>query len=338
MRFALDERTAVQKIPSAEARTAAAGRADLFPPIEPFSHGMLGRDETHTLYWEQSGNPDGVPVVFLHGGPGAGCTPVHRRFFDPAHYRIVIFDQRGSGRSTPFAELERNTTQDLIGDLEALRTYLKIDRWTVFGGSWGSTLALAYAQAFPDRCTGLILRGIFLGTRAEIDWFIHGMGMVFPEAYRTFHGFLPPRERGNVLEAYYRRLTHPDPRIHLPAARQWSGYEASCSTLMPTNASLAYSEERTALALARIEAHYFVHGIFLPEEALLHNLDSIRQIPAAIIQGRYDMICPPRTADRLASAWPEAEYVIVPDAGHAAMEPGIRSALIAATERFKDLS
>jgi len=299
---------------------------------------MLGRDETHTLYWEQSGNPDGVPIVFLHGGPGAGCTPVHRRFFDPAHYRIVIFDQRGAGRSTPFAELERNTTQDLIGDLEALRTYLKIDRWTVFGGSWGSTLALAYAQAFPERCTGLILRGIFLGSRAEIDWFIHGMGMVFPEAYRTFHGFLPPRERGNVLEAYYRRLTHPDPRIHLPAARQWSGYEASCSTLMPTNASLAYSEERTALALARIEAHYFVHGIFLPEEALLHNLDSIRQIPAAIIQGRYDMICPPRTADRLASAWPEAEYVIVPDAGHAAMEPGIRSALIAATERFKDLS
>jgi proline iminopeptidase len=313
-----------------------ARRADIYPPIEPFASGMLEVDATHRIYWEESGNPQGRPVVFLHGGPGAGASPAHRRFFDPAAFRIVVFDQRGAGRSLPHGELAGNTTQDLIADIEALRRARGIARWIVFGGSWGSTLALAYAQAHPDRVAALVLRGIFMSRRAEIDWFLDGMRHVFPEAWRAFSGFLPPQERGDLLAAYHRRLVDPDPRVHMPAARAWSVYEGACSTLLPSPDILAsFAEDQKALGLARIEAHYFVHRCFLAEGELLARIDRIRSIPATIVQGRYDMVCPIMSADDLARAWPEASYVVVPDAGHSAMEPGIRAALVAAMERLK---
>ncbi|HYD99744.1 MAG TPA: prolyl aminopeptidase [Alphaproteobacteria bacterium] len=314
-------------------------RRDLYPPIEPHRSGRLAVDDIHTLYWEESGNPRGVPVVFLHGGPGAGASATHRRLFDPHYYRIVIFDQRGAGRSQPVGELRHNTTGHLVADLERLRGELGIERWHVFGGSWGSTLALAYAQSHPDRVRGLILRGIFLLRQAEIDWFLHGMRTVFPEAHARFVGHLPEAERGDVLEAYWRRLTDPDPAVRVAAARAWSLYEGACSTLLPSVETLNYlGEDNHALGLARLEAHYFRNGRFEPEDRLLAGLDRIRHIPAVIVQGRYDMVCPIVTADTLHRAWPEADYVVVPDAGHSAMEPGIRSALIAATERFKNVS
>jgi proline iminopeptidase len=313
-------------------------RRDLFPPIEPYASGTLAVDARHTLYWEQSGNPRGVPVVFLHGGPGAGATPTHRRFFDPASYRIIIFDQRGAGRSTPLGELADNGTAHLVRDIEALRVYFAIERWVVFGGSWGSTLALSYAIAHPARCRALILRGIFLCRQSEIDWFLYGIRQVFPEAWRTFAAPIPEGERGNLLDAYYRRLTDPNPAIHLPAARSWSVYEGACSTLLPSADTVtAFGEDRMALGLARIEAHYFRHEIVAPEHDLIRSIDRIRAIPTTIVQGRYDMVCPIVTADELARAWPEAAYAVVPDAGHSAMEPGIRAQLVATTERVKRL-
>lgn len=311
-------------------------RTDLYPPIEPHASGMLRVDARHQVYWEESGNPRGVPVVFLHGGPGAGATPAHRRFFDPNFYRIVILDQRGAGRSVPHGEIVDNTTPHLVQDIEAVRAHRGIDQWHVFGGSWGSTLALAYAETHPERVRGLILRGIFLCRKSEIDWFLYGIRNVFPEAWRAFSGFLPPEERGDLLGSYYRRLTDPDPAVHMPAARAWSVYEGACSTLLPSPETItAFGEDRMALGLARIEAHYFKHDIFLPENSLLANVDRIRRIPATIVQGRYDMVCPAVTADDLTRAWPEADYVIVPDAGHSAMEPGIRAALVTAMERLK---
>ena len=312
---------------------------DLFPRLEPYETGRLAADDRHSLYWEQSGIPQGQPVVFLHGGPGAGASPDHRRFFDPKHYRIVIFDQRGAGRSTPLGELADNTTPHLIADLERLRQSLGIARWQVFGGSWGSTLALAYAQAHPERVTSLVLRGIFLCRPQEIDWFLHGMGTFFPETWRRFVGFLGEAERDNLLASYLRRLTDPDPGVHLPAARAWSTYEGACSTLLPSPETVAaFGEDRMALGLARIEAHYFTHDIFLPENSLLDGVGRLAGIPAVIVQGRYDMVCPIATADELHAAWPEADYVVVPDAGHSAMEPGIRRALVAATEKFKGVT
>lgn len=313
-------------------------RKDLFPDIEPYESGMLPVGKPHQLYWEVSGNPTGVPVVFLHGGPGAGTTPAHRRFFDPAHYRIVLFDQRGAGRSVPHGELEDNTTPHLVADLERLRRHLGVEHWFVFGGSWGSTLALAYAESFPAQCRGLVLRGIFLCRQAEIAWFLYGMGRIFPEAWCDFVDPIPKSERGDLLRAYHRRLTDPDPGVHLPAARAWSVYEGACSTLLPSPETMAtFRADATALGLARIEAHYFVNGVFLEDRSLLSVLDRIRHLPCTIVQGRYDVVCPPATADDLARAWPEAEYVVVPDAGHSAMEPGIRAALVAATERYKRL-
>ncbi len=314
-------------------------RRDLYPEIEPFETGRLALDPVHEMYWEVSGRPDGVPALFVHGGPGAGCHPVHRRFFDPDHYRIVLYDQRGAGRSTPRAELRDNTTAHLVADMERLRRHLGIERWLVFGGSWGATLSLAYAEAHPDRCLALVLRGIFLGRAAEFDWFLHGAGRVFPEAWRAFVEFLPPAERDDLLAAYHRRLTDPDPAVHLPAARAWAAYEAACSTLLPgREAAGAAGPEEAVLPLARIEAHYFVNRIFLAEGALLDGIGRIRHLPAAIVQGRYDMVCPTATADDLHRAWPEADYVVVPDAGHSAMEPGVRAALVRATDRFRDLS
>ena len=313
-------------------------RAELFPPIEPYQSGMLRVDALHTLYWEQSGNPAGVPVLFLHGGPGAGASPAHRRFFDPAHYRIVIIDQRGAGRSRPLGEIRNNSTDLLIGDLERLRELLGIGRWHLFGGSWGSTLALAYAQAHADRCLSLILRGIFLMQRSEIDWFLYRMGTVFPEAWAAFTGFLPERERGDLLEAYWHRLNDPDSAIHMAAARAWSIYEGACSSLLPNPELIsAASEDSHALGLARIEAHYFRNNLFVPESRLLDDVGRIRHLPAVIVQGRYDIICPTITADHLHRAWPEAVYCVIPDAGHSAMEPNIRSRLVWATERFKTI-
>jgi proline iminopeptidase len=308
----------------------------LFPPIEPFASGMLDLDAPHRMHYEQSGNPKGVPVVFLHGGPGAGSSAVHRQFFDPAHYRIVVYDQRGAGRSTPLGCLEKNTTPDLVADLERLRKHLAIERWMVFGGSWGSTLALAYAEHHPERCLALVLRGIFLCRASEIDWFLYGLRTIFPEAWRTFAGFIPEAERADLLTAYHRRLVDPDPAVHMPAARSWSVYEGSCSTLLPNPALVAdFASDRVALGLARIEAHYFVNDIFLPEDSLLANARRLKDIPGVIVQGRYDIVCPAISADDLHRAWPEADYAIVPDAGHSAFEPGIRSRLVAATESFK---
>lgn len=316
----------------------ATARTDLFPPIDPYGTGFLRLDDRHAMYWEQSGNPRGVPVIFLHGGPGAGATSAHRRFFDPYHYRIVVFDQRGAGRSTPHGAIEDNTTPILVADIERLRLHLGIDRWHVFGGSWGSTLALAYAQTHPERVRSLTLRGIFLGRKPELDWFLYGIGNIFPEAWQAFAGHLPENERSDLLGNYWRRLIDPDPAIHLAAARAWSAYEGSCSTLLPSPETVqAFSEDRMALGLARIEAHYFRNNLFMAENALIDGVARIRHIPGTIVQGRYDMVCPIVSADLLAKAWPEARYHIVADAGHSAMEPGIRAQLVAAMERAKRL-
>ena len=308
----------------------------LYPPHEAYRRGRLAVDARHTLPWEESGNPKGVPAVFLHGGPGGGCSARHRQFFDPAHYRIVLFDQRGAGQSTPVGELQDNTTQHLVADIEQLRRHLGIERWIVFGGSWGSTLALAYGESYPARCLGFVLRGIFLGRQPELDWFMHGMGRFFPEAWNRFAEGLPPEERSDLLGKYYRRLTNPDPAVHLPAAHAWSTYEGACSSLAPNPELIAYfDDDAAALALARIEAHYFVHRIFLAPGSLLESVAAIRHLPCSIVQGRYDVVCPPASAFELKAAWPEAELVIVPDAGHSAWEPGITSELVAAMERMK---
>jgi proline iminopeptidase len=279
-----------------------------------------------------------VAALFLHGGPGAGATPVHRRFFDPEYWRIVIFDQRGAGRSTPLGETIDNSPDHLRDDIERLRVTLGIDKWLVFGGSWGSTLALHYAETHPDHCIGLVLRGIFLCRPEEVEWFLYGVRRVFPEAWRAFSGLLPEAERSDILGAYYRRLLDPDPRIHMPAARAWSVYEGACSTLLPNPETLAaFGEDRLALGLARIEAHFFSRHLFSGDEDLIARIGQIRRLPGIIVQGRYDMVCPIRSADELARAWPEAKYVIVPDAGHSAMEPGIREQLVLAAEQMKRL-
>jgi proline iminopeptidase len=317
---------------------ARANRIDLFPDLTPYEHGMLPLDPIHIMYWEQSGRPDGVPVLFLHGGPGAGASSAHRRFFDPEHYRIVVFDQRGAGRSAPSAELLANTTDHLVEDIETLRRHLRIDRWIVFGGSWGSSLALAYGIKYPEHCMGFVLRGVFLGRPVELDWFLSGMKKIFPEAWRAFSEFLPVEERGDLLANYYRRLIDIDPAIHLPAAAAWSRYESACSNLVPrAQGGVDMASGRAALAISRIEAHYIKNDMFFSDNFLLANIGKLRRHPAAVIQGRYDVVCPIVTADELVRNWPEAAYVIVPDAGHSAMEPGIRSALVNAMEQFKSL-
>jgi proline iminopeptidase len=314
-------------------------RGDLFPDIGPFETGYLPLSDGHVMYWEQVGNPQGKPVLFLHGGPGAGAGAVHRRFFDPNVWRVIIFDQRGSGRSRPLGELEANTTPHLVEDIETLRKFLGIERMLLFGGSWGSTLALAYAQAHPETVTGAVLRGIFLGRPCEVEWFLYGMQRVFPDAHAAFAQFLPPEERGDLLAGYLKRLIDPDPLIHSPAARSWSVYEGSCSTLLPSfEAVSAFAQDRSSIGLARIEAHYFNHDLFLPPGGLLAHMEALRNIPGEIIQGRYDMICPAQSAFELAAAWPLARLTIVPDAGHSALEPGARMALIAALDRCRNLT
>ncbi len=296
---------------------------------------MLKVDDVHTLYWEECGNPQGVPVVFLHGGPGAGASPTHRRFFDPQEWRIIIFDQRGAGRSVPLGETRNNTTELLIHDIETLRREFGVDRWHVFGGSWGSTLALAYAQTHPEVCLGLILRGIFLFQKREIDWFLYGIRNVFPEAWERFANFVPPDERHDLLTAYSRIFQGTDERRRLEACRNYTAYEVACSTLTFNLDAAQGRDDKHAIGMAIMEAHYFINNRLTPETRLLDNISRIRHIPAVIVQGRYDMVCPIVTAHELHRAWPEAEYKIIPDAGHSALEPPIRSALIEATERFK---
>ena len=259
-------------------------------------------------------------MLFVHGGPGGGCSPEHRRFFDPDFFRIVLFDQRGAGASTPVGEALSNNTVQLIADIEKLRAYLEIERWLIFGGSWGSTLGMAYGQAHPDRCSGFVLRGIFLGRQSEIDWFLYGLRTIFPEAWNRFAGMLPPAERKDLLKGYLKRLFDADARVYLPFARAWSEYEGSCSTLLP-NPELVRHFAEEALGLARMEAHYFAHQCFLAPNQLLNNLDRIRHLPASIVQARYDMVCPIVNADELARAWPSAKYTVVADAGHSVWEP-----------------
>jgi proline iminopeptidase len=309
----------------------------LYPVPEPNDSGFLEVSDLHTIYWEESGNARGKPVVFLHGGPGDGTNPAYRRFFDPAKYRIVLFDQRGCGKSTPYAEVRENTTWDLVADMERIREHLKIERWQVFGGSWGSTLALAYAQAHPERVTEMVLRGIFLVRRSELLWFYQeGASQIFPDLWEVYEAAIPPDERGDYLAAYARRLTSPDPAVHMPAARAWSAWEGSTARLLvDPDFAARFAGESRALGLARIECHYFAHGAFLDtEDQLLRDVPRIRHIPATIVQGRYDIICPARSAWDLHRAWPEAELMLVADAGHSALDPANARALVAATDRY----
>ncbi|MCL6436668.1 MAG: prolyl aminopeptidase [Leptolyngbyaceae cyanobacterium HOT.MB2.61] len=310
---------------------------ELYPPIEPYQTGTLPVSELHQIYFEVAGNPAGKPVVVLHGGPGGGSLPIYRQYFDPSRWQIVMFDQRGCGKSTPHAELQENTTWHLVADIERLRSHLNIEQWVVFGGSWGSTLALAYSQTHPGRCLGLILRGIFMLRRKELHWFYQeGASYIFPDAWENYLKPIPPEERGDLLTAYYKRLTSPDRQIRLEAARAWSVWEASTSKLLPDPTLIShFGEDQFADAFARIECHYFVNGGFLKsEDQLLRQCDRIRHLPAVIVQGRYDMVCPMITAWELHQVWTEAELVIVPDAGHSMTEPGIRSILIEATDQF----
>jgi proline iminopeptidase len=310
----------------------------LFPEIEPFNHFYLPTTGGHELYVEECGNPRGQPALFLHGGPGAGISPKHRRFFDPQHYRIALFDQRGAGKSRPHAGLEHNTTWDLVEDIERLRALLGIEKWLVFGGSWGSTLALAYAEACPEAVSHLVLRGIFLCRKSEIDWFYQaGANWIFPDLWRSYLAPIPEAERGALVPAFYRRLTSPVPAERLAAAKAWSGWEGGTIRLVPDSATFdKFTEDEMAEALARIECHYFMNGAFFrADDQLLQDAWKIRHIPGVIVHGRYDVVCPVKNAFDLAQAWPEARLEIVPDAGHAVDEPGILQALIAATESFK---
>ena len=316
---------------------ASAQRRTLYPALEPFDAGYLRVSGLHEIYYEQCGNPGGKPAVFLHGGPGGGGDTTPRRFFDPARYRIILLDQRGCGRSRPHAELCENTTGDLIADLEALRERLRIERWLVFGGSWGSTLSLLYAETHPGRVTELVLRGIFLLRPSEIAWFYQqGAGELYPDAWEPYFNFIPAAERGDLLRAYHRRLTGPDAAVALEAAKVWSVWEGSTSHLRASPATIdRFGDDRFALAFARIEAHYFVNQAFMQHpDQILRDLSPLRHIPAVIVQGRYDVVCPMRSAWDLHRAWPEAELRVVPDAGHSAFEPGIVHELITATDRF----
>ena len=311
----------------------------LYPPIQPYQRGRLRVSALHEIYFEQSGNPRGKPVVFLHGGPGGGTSPAMRRFFNPRRYRIVLFDQRGCGKSRPHASLVANTTWDLVADIEKLREHLQIRRWQVFGGSWGSTLALAYAQTHPRRVSELVLRGIFLLRRSELEWFYQdelGAASLFPDLWEKYVAPIPPRERHDMMRAYYRRLTSKNAKRRERAAYAWSIWEGATSYLRAKERDLAhFADPRVAAAFARIECHYFVHrGFMQRDDQLLRGVRKIRHIPAVIVQGRYDVICPMRSAWALHRAWPEADLQIAPDAGHSAFEPGNVRALVAATDRF----
>ena len=311
---------------------------DLYPDIDAYDSGLLAVDARHQVYYEQCGNPNGKPVVILHGGPGAGCSAKMRRFHDPKSYRIVLFDQRGSGRSTPHADLVDNTTWDLVADIEALREHLGIARWQVFGGSWGSTLALAYAQAHPSRATELVLRGIFMLRRWELEWFYQeGASRLFPDAWDNYVQAIPDVERADLISAYHRRLTSPSEATRLAAARAWSVWEASTSLLLPDQAFIdGHKDAHFALSFARIESHYFVHGGFFDvEDQLLRDAHRLHGIPGVIVHGRYDVVCPVQNAWDLHKAWPESRLQISPRSGHSAFEPENASALVEATDSFR---
>ncbi len=312
---------------------------ELYPPIEPNRAGHLRVSGLHEIYWEESGNPVGTPVVFVHGGPGGGASADDRRFFDPAAYRIVLFDQRGAGKSLPHASLEENTTWDLVADMERLRRHLGIERWVVFGGSWGSTLSLAYAERHPDRVRALILRGIFLLRPHEIRWFYQeGASFIFPDAWEEYLAPIPAAERDDLVAAYHRRLTGDDPTVRAEAARAWSRWEASTSKLRPDPRLIErFADEWMADAFARIECHYFANGgFFASPDELLDGVERIRAVPAVIVQGRYDVVCPITTAWDLHRRWPEADFQVVPDAGHSAMEMPTIDRLVTATDRFRE--
>lgn len=308
----------------------------LYPELEPRRTGFMEVPGGHSVYWEESGNPEGRPVIFLHGGPGGGTSPKHRRYFDPRKWRIFLMDQRGCGKSTPYAGIHENTTWDLVADLERLRTLVGVDRWTVFGGSWGSTLGLAYAQAHPERVTGLILRGIFLCSEWELRWFYQeGASRLFPDRFETFLEPIPQEERGDLMAAYARRLFSDDPAVNLPAARAWSRWEGSVLTLLPDAAlSASYGQDDTTLAFARLECHYFVNRAWLQPGQLIAGAAKLKGLPGIILQGRYDVVCPFQNALDLHRAWPGSELLEIPDAGHSASDPSMSRALVAATDRF----
>lgn len=308
----------------------------LYPPIEPYASGMLDVGDGHSVYWERCGTPGGTPAVFLHGGPGGGCSPRHRRLFDPAKYDVLLFDQRGCGRSTPHANLDANTTWHLVDDIERLRVMAGIESWLVFGGSWGSTLALTYAETHPDRVNALIVRGIYLLTKAEMDWYYQfGVSEMFPDKWEGFLAPIPESERGDMVSAYHRRLTGDDPAVQLAAAKAWSNWEGQTITLLPEpETSDSFDDDRFAIAFARIENRYFKHAGWLDEGQLLNDAGRLHGIPGVIVHGRYDMPCPARFAWALHKAWPEAEFHLIEGAGHAYSEPGILDRLIRATDRF----
>ena len=310
---------------------------ELYPPREAYLEGKLKVSDLHTIHFEESGNPQAKPIVVLHGGPGGGCPSYYRQYFNPEKWRVIMFDQRGCGKSTPHAELRENTTWDLVGDIEKLREHLGIDNWVVFGGSWGSTLSLAYSQTHPERCRGLILRGIFMLRQKELHWFYQeGASNIFPDAWEEYLKPIPQGERDDLLNAYYKRLTSEDKKIRLEAAKSWSIWEASTSKLFLDKSLMnSFGESAFADAFARIECHYFVNkGFFETEDQLLTNVDKIRHIPAVIVQGRYDVVCPMVSAWELHKEWKEAEFIVVPDAGHSMTEPGIQTALLDATDKL----
>lgn len=312
----------------------------LYPSIEPYQTGYLSVEGGHNIYWEECGNPQGKPVLFIHGGPGIGTMPYNRSFFNPDLYRIILFDQRGCGKSLPFSKLEHNTTWDLVADIELLREHLGVQNWVIFGGSWGSTLGLTYAIKHPESVKGLILRGIFLCRPKEIQWYYqNGANRLFPDLWENYVAPIPLSERDDFIKAYYKRLTSADERERSPAAQAWSGWEGGTSKLFFDPALFAYfTADKTADSVARIECHYFFHNTFFDTDNwILENIHAIRNIPCIIVQGRYDMPCPIESAWELHRAWPEAELEIIPDAGHAATEPGILDALIRATDRFSTL-
>ncbi len=309
----------------------------LYPEIEPFQTGRLQVSDVHEIYFEQSGNPEGKPAIFVHGGPGGGSNPTHRRYHDPSKYRIIVFDQRGCGQSTPYASLQDNTTWHLVSDMEAIREHLGIEKWQVFGGSWGSTLGLAYAQTHPHRVTELVLRGIFMLRRSELIWFYqHGASHIFPDAWDSYLEAIPEVEHGDLISAYYRRLTSDDEAVRNAAARAWSVWEGSTSYLVQNPDHIAHAgEDDFAVAFARIECHFFVNGGFFEVDGqILRDIDRIRHIPGVIVQGRYDVVCPMRSAWDLHKAWPESELHVVANAGHSANEVGIVDQLVRATDRF----
>jgi len=305
----------------------------LYPEIKPYARHELAVDDIHTLYLDESGDPEGIPVLFVHGGPGGGCGKYDRRYFDPEKYRIILFDQRGAGRSTPHAELQNNNSHELVADMERIREHLGVEKWVLFGGSWGSTLSLLYGQSHPDRVLGMILRGIFLCRDEDIEWFYQsGAGRIFPDQWEHFIAPIPEEERDNLLQAYYKRLTGSNELAKMAAAKAWAGWEGRCSTLRPSNEVVdSYTSPHRAVSIARIEAHYFINNSYLETNQLINNADKLEDIPGIIVHGRYDMVCPLDGALTLHKAWPGSTLQIIRDAGHSAQEPGITDALIHAT-------